>query len=158
MARETNPHLQPDGWSPAPERAPRPRSGRLLAFDLAEESAALREESPWLEHGRNAVTLVKYPDLRVVQMVLASSAKLEEHHTGATITILLLRGRARLHAGADVVDMGPRHLVSVERDVPHELEALEECEILLTLAWREARTLPDPTAESATPPETRGSR
>jgi quercetin dioxygenase-like cupin family protein len=121
--------------TPGYARAPRALSGTVLVFDLEKEADRLRGEAPWSLHGRNALTLVKYSDLRIVFMILRAGARLEEHHAGATISIHVLKGHIRLHLPEALVDLTAMHLLALERDVPHDLEAIEESAVLLTIAW-----------------------
>jgi quercetin dioxygenase-like cupin family protein len=130
----TDHETQPAGMS-GPVRATRALSGSLLTFDLQAESDRLCSESPWSLHGRNAVTLVKYPDLRVVYIRMKAGARLREHHAGATISLHALSGHLQLHLTDALVDLPAGNLLVLERDIPHDLEAIEESAILLTLGW-----------------------
>lgn len=53
-------------------RTPGPLESPLLSFDLNAEIEQLRREDAW-QGGRNAKTLVKHPDFRVVLTVLQAS-------------------------------------------------------------------------------------
>jgi quercetin dioxygenase-like cupin family protein len=85
--------------------------------------------------GQNARTLVKYDDLRVVLTVLQAKARIPEHHNRGRISIHLLSGHVRLHASGRWFDLRPGSFVALDREAPHELEALEESAFLLTIAW-----------------------
>lgn len=136
MAQGPNDSGQPDGHPPVATRSHRALSGPLLLFDLAKEAERLRDESPWHQHGRNAVTLVKHSDLRIVFILMKPTSRLQEHHADARISIHTLRGHARLHLGAETVDLPAGHLLALEKDIPHDLEAIEESAVLLTIAWK----------------------
>lgn len=135
MPLESDNPRRVDPAAPVAERPMRALSGPALAFDLAREAERLRGESPWSQHGRNAVTLVKYPDLRIVFILMKPGAKLHEHHAGATISVHTLSGRARVHLRDGVVDLLAGQLLALERDVPHDVEAVDESAVLLTIAW-----------------------
>jgi quercetin dioxygenase-like cupin family protein len=135
MTRDTNDHDRDVRGAPGSVRGPRALSGTVLDFDLAMEANRLREESPWTLHGRNALTLVKYSDLRIVLIAMKAGVRQKEHHAGATVAVLALSGRVRLHLAGTPVDLPAMHLLSLERDVPHDLEAIEDSEVLLTIAW-----------------------
>jgi quercetin dioxygenase-like cupin family protein len=81
------------------------------------------------------VTLVKYPDLRIVYILMRSGARMQEHHAGATISVHTLSGHVRLHLAEGTVDLPAGQLLALERDVPHDVEAVEESAVLLTIAW-----------------------
>ncbi len=136
MARETNDDDHKAARAPGPARVPHDLSGSVLAFDLAKEANRLRDESPWSQHGRNAVTLVKHSDLRIVFILMKAGARLQEHHAGARISVHALSGHVQLHLRGETTDLPAGHLLALERDIPHDLEALEESSVLLTLAWQ----------------------
>jgi len=126
----------PAGRIPALARPPRTRSASVLTFDLGNEAGRLRDESPWSQHGSNGVTLVKYTDLRIVLIVMKPATRVEEHHAGARISVHALSGHVRLHLGEEIIDLHAGHLLALEKDVPHDLEAVEESAVLLTIAWQ----------------------
>ena len=106
-----------------------------MLFDLARETDGLRNESPWPQHGRNALTLVKYPDFRIVYMLMKPGTRLQEHHANGRISVHTLSGHVRLHLAGQTVDLPAGHLLALERQVEHDVEAIEESAVLLTLAW-----------------------
>lgn len=122
----------------AAARAARALADPVLTFDFAAEAARLRAEAPWLQHGRNAVTLVKHPDFRIVFMLMKPGARMREHHANARISVQALSGRVRLHLQDRAVDLPAGSLVALERQLTHDVEALEESSVLLTIAWPEA--------------------
>lgn len=136
MTQEANDPGRVAERAPGATRAPRALSGPLLTFDLAKDAERLRGESPWNQHGRNAVTLVKHSDLRIVFILMKAGARLQEHHAGARISVHALSGHARLHLSDRIVDLPAGHLLALERDIPHDLEAVEESAVLLTIAWQ----------------------
>ncbi len=126
----------PEDRAAAPATRPsRPLAAPVLAFDFAEEAEKLRRENPWVQHGRNAVTLVKHPDLRIVFMLLRLGTRLQEHPARGRISIHTLSGRVRLHLKGRTVELPVGHLLALEREVAHDVEAVEESAILLTIAW-----------------------
>lgn len=117
------------------ERPPQRLAGSLLAFDLAREVALLHEEGAWQQGDRNAKTLVKEPDFRIVLVALRAGARMDEHRAAGRISIQTLVGQLRLQAPGHTVDLPVGRLVSLERDLPHTVEAREESAFLLTIAW-----------------------
>jgi quercetin dioxygenase-like cupin family protein len=118
------------------ERAAQRLVGSLLAFDLGVEAAQLRHERGWRDGDRSANTLVNAPDLRVVLTMLRAGARLAEHDAAARISIHTLSGRLRLHAAGQVVELPAGHLLVLDRDLAHDVEALEDSAFLLTIAWQ----------------------
>lgn len=115
-------------------RQPVTTSGTLLSFDIAEEVGRLQSEQPWqAEHTAN--TIVKYPDLRIVLVALKAGGRLQEHRTSGRLSIQSLSGEIHVHVEDQVIEMSTGKLVTLERDVPHDVEAKIDSVFLLTIAW-----------------------
>jgi quercetin dioxygenase-like cupin family protein len=111
-------------------------AGPALTFDLVAESEQLRREETYATGDRNAKTLVKEPDLRVVLTVLKEGARLREHQAPGPVAVQTIQGQVRLHAGGQTFDLPTGHLLTLEPDLPHDVEALEESAFLITIGWR----------------------
>ena len=112
----------------------------LLQFDLGKEIEELRKEESWnQETGRSSKTLVKYPDLRIVLILMKAKTKMHEHKTTARISVQTISGHIRLHLPNRTVDLPAGHLVALDQCLEHDVEAPEESAFLLSLSWpREA--------------------
>lgn len=106
----------------------------LLEFDLAGEVERLQSEPEW-KGGQNARTLVKHEDVRVVLIALRAGARIPNHQTGGRITIHTVRGHVRVRAQDQDRDLPLGNLLALDRALPHDVEALEDSAILLTIAW-----------------------
>jgi quercetin dioxygenase-like cupin family protein len=109
-------------------------SSPLLEFDLTSEVDRLHGESTW-NTGQNARTLIKYDDLRIVLIALKGGARIPEHKTNGRISVQVLSGHVRLNASGRAFNLFPGSVLSLEECAPHDLEALEESALLLTIAW-----------------------
>ena len=110
----------------------------LMDFNLAQEIAQLHEEEAWQRTGRNSKTLVKQPDFRIVLIALQKGGHIEEHSADARISIHTLSGHVKLQLPEQTVDLPNGHLLVLDRALEHDLEALEESAILLTISWPHA--------------------
>ena len=110
----------------------------LMDFNLEREIAQLHQEEVWLRTGRNSKTLVKQPDFRIVLIALRKGGHLEEHSADARISIYTLGGHVKLQLPEQTVDLPLGHLLVLDRALEHDLEALEESAILLTISWPHA--------------------
>lgn len=110
-------------------------TGPLLQFDLAAETEQLRQEDPWKTTSRNAKTLVKYPDLRIVLIARKAGTRMEGHKTDESISVQALTGKLRLHLPEQAVELSAGKLLTLERALPHDVEALEDSSFLLTISW-----------------------
>ena len=110
----------------------------LMDFNLVKEIEQLHAEEAWLRTGRNSKTLVKQPDFRIVLIALQKGGHLEEHSADARISIHALSGLVRLQMPDQTVDLPGGHLLVLDRALEHDLEALEESAILMTISWPHA--------------------
>jgi len=104
-------------------------------FDLARVEEELRGEAALATEGHSGVTLVKYPDLRVVLISLRAGARLGETHAEARLSVQTLHGHATLHLPEGPIELPAGHLATLERGMIHDVEAREDCSVLLTLVW-----------------------
>ena len=105
-----------------------------MEFDLRGEIQRLKGETTW-RTGQNARTLVKYDDLRVVLMAFQAGARIPEHKTEGRISVHVLSGHVQLRASGRTFTLHSGGLLAIDQGVPHSLEALDESEVLLTIAW-----------------------
>lgn len=105
-------------------------------FDLEALDQELRSAPAYLRDGHTARTLVREPDLRIVLVAMKAGARLPEHRADETASVHVLRGHVRLRLPAQLVDLPSGRLLVLERALPHDLEALQESALLLTLGWK----------------------
>jgi|SRR5215472_8067340 len=123
---------------------PSPQAGRehevgilaapLLTFDFDREIQQLRSEGRW-QSGHTAKTLVKYPDLRVVLVVMKAGGRLDKHRTEGRISVQTLVGCITFRTAEQSVELSASHMLTLERDIPHDVESAGESAFLLTIAW-----------------------
>ena len=107
----------------------------LMIFGLRDEIEGLRAEAPYTEGDRNAATLAKEVDFRVLLSVLRSGATLDEQNGEARASIQLLEGRATLRGDGEDSEMGEGDVAVIDSGQPWFLTAQADCAVLLTLAW-----------------------
>lgn len=121
---------------------PSPRAAELsraaLELDLPAEIAALDSVAALESSGRIAKTLVKHPDFRVILTVMKAGACVQEHTAAGRISIQALSGNLRLHLPTETVELPAGRLLALDRDVPHDVQALTDGAFLVSIAWPRA--------------------
>ena len=110
-----------------------PMAGPFLEFDLPAEIHRLQSETTW-RTGQNARTLAKYDDFRIVLIALSAGARIAEHKTDGRITVHVVAGHIQLKAAGRTFSLRPGGLVALDRGLPHDVHAVEESALLLTIA------------------------
>ena len=113
---------------------PTPMAAPYLEFDIASELEQLRREPAW-QSGQNAKTLVKFDDLRIVLMSLQARSRIPGHQTEGRISIHAVAGHIQVRAQGRTFALPSGRLLALDRGLPHDVEALEDSAVLLTIAW-----------------------
>jgi quercetin dioxygenase-like cupin family protein len=106
----------------------------LLTLDLTREIEQLRSEGRW-QSGHTAKTLAKYPDLRVVLIVMKAEGRLEKHQAEGRISVQTLDGQIRFNTAERSVELAAGQMLTLERGIPHHVEGIVDSAFLLTIAW-----------------------
>jgi quercetin dioxygenase-like cupin family protein len=117
------------------EREARSLSAPLLRFELHEEAARLRVESPYLEGDRNARTLVKVGAFRLVLVAFRRDAVFDENDQRGSVALQVLEGRVEVRVGDDEVGIGAGEVAVVSPQHPWTAIAVADGLLLVHLAW-----------------------
>ena len=113
----------------------------LLQIDLDRELQQLRRADSWQrETGRSSATLAKYPDFRIVLILMKSGTTMRQHKAEGRISIQQLKGQVCIHLADRKVTVSAGHLLVLDCGVLHDVEALEESALLLTISWRRQKS------------------
>lgn len=108
----------------------------ILAFNLPAEIEHLQQKESWRAGtGPSSTTLAKHPDLRLVLVAMRKGEILPQHRTVARISVHVLRGRVQLRLPHQNAELQAGQVIILDRDLAHDVVALEESAFLLTLAW-----------------------
>ena len=114
-------------------RHSQPLAAPYLEFDLVREIEHLHSEPEW-KTGRNARTIVKYDNLRVVLTALKAHVRIPDHRAEGRISIQTLRGQILVRAEGRTFDLPAGTLLALDQELRHDVEALEDSVFLLTIA------------------------
>lgn len=106
-----------------------------LLIDLGEVVTELHGLAP-AGQDRRAVTLVKQGGLNVVLAYLRAGTSLDEHSAPGAATVQVLGGHVRVQVGDETLDLPGGRLIAFDAKVRHNVEAIEDSTLLLTLADR----------------------
>ena len=113
----------------------------LLQIDLERELQQLRREDSWQrETGRSSKTLAKYPDFRIVLILMKGGTRMRQHRAEGRVSIQLVKGQVCIHLTDREVTVSAGHLLVLDCGVLHDVEALEESALLLTISWRREKS------------------
>ena len=116
-----------------------PREDRVLAgpavtFCINDEVNHLKREPEWISGSRNSVTLVKTANLSIVLTALHKNATLCGHEVGGPITLQVLSGTIDFGVSGQPQTLEAGKVIALDKAIPHEIRALEDSELLLTIA------------------------
>lgn len=123
-------HDDPQHRRPHPQTMAAP----FLEFDLTREIDQLQRE-PRPASGQNAKTLAKHDDFRIVLITLEAQARIPDHRAEGRISVHTVRGHIRMRALERTFDLPAGSLLVLDQGLPHDVEALEDSAVLITIAW-----------------------
>lgn len=113
---------------------------QVIRHNIGNELEKLKDAPSWQrESARSSETLVKYEEFRIVLVRMKPGSYMSHHRAEGPISIHAIRGKIRVHLPEDrMEDLKPGDLLTLERCLEHDVEALEESAFLLTIAWPES--------------------
>lgn len=115
----------------ANRQALRPAAGGMLSVKIMDEAARLKTKPEWPSADRLAISLVKDDALNILLMALKKGARLAEHRTKGPIAVQVVFGAVRFSAGNKSAELSQGSIAALDREIIHDLEALEESVVLL---------------------------
>ena len=112
----------------------------VIRRNIKDELEKLKQAASWQrESGRSSETLVKYNEFRIVLVRMKPGSYMSHHRAEGPISIQVIQGKIRVHLPEDRLnELEPGELLTLDRCLEHDVEALEESAFLLTIAWPEA--------------------
>ena len=114
-------------------------AGPELSLDFSATLRALRAEAHPPTHGHRQISVVHRGPLRLVLFAFDPGGRLPEHRAPGLVTILTLRGRVRVRTPRTTHELDAGQAVLLDPDIPHDVEAPVESDMLLAVHLTEAR-------------------
>jgi quercetin dioxygenase-like cupin family protein len=104
------------------------------SIDLNSEIGSLHRDEDWRIKGIARKALVRYSDFRLTLIAMKSATHIEEHHNPGRISVHTVVGHIRMRAAGQTFDLPKGCVLTLDRAVRHDVEALEDSAFLLTVA------------------------
>jgi quercetin dioxygenase-like cupin family protein len=112
----------------------------VKSFDLVAEIQHLQARKPWPKKVTSNL-LLKSEDLRILLIGMEAGGRLEEHHNDGRISIHVLEGAVKMHVQHQAQQFSAGQILALDRSIPHDVAAIEDSVLLLTIAWPSDREL-----------------
>lgn len=112
----------------------RPLGGPMLTFVLEEQLRELRAEDSFRRSGRAGRTLAKSGRLRVTLTAMQSGNVIGTHQSDSPMTLHVLAGHIRYRANDGEHELRAGELLFFGPGDAHDIRALEETALLITLS------------------------
>ena len=107
-------------------------------IDLVAAAKDLRAEAHAPTSGHRQLALVRHGPLSMILFAFEKDGRLKEHQADGEVVIHVLRGRLSVEAGGDAIVLGAGSLLALAPGQRHALHALEESDMLLSIARQAA--------------------
>lgn len=120
--------------APEDRRRPHPSdrfAGAEHALDLGAALRALRSEKSSNANGHRQIALLHHGPVRLILFAFDAGGRIPEHRAPGWITIHVTRGRLTVRTPEAKHELRQGQLLSLAPDVPHDVDASEESDMLL---------------------------
>lgn len=117
----------------------RPEGGRLIdaplvSIDIPQYIKQLKSEAAWTNGDRNAITVFKTQEMRIVLIALHEDAIISKHVAEGMISVQVIEGEINFNTDAQSVLIKKGHMIALHKGMYHSVAATKESVFLLTIA------------------------
>ncbi len=105
----------------------------VLTFNISEQIERLKAEPEWASGMEDGMTLAKYPHMRVVLVALKKGRSMQEHKVEGPMSLFVISGNISLTAGDGEYELKENGLLTLRKEVLHEVTAKADSVFLLTV-------------------------
>lgn len=106
----------------------------LVSIDVPDFIQKIKRESAWEKSDRNAITVFKTSDMRIVLIALHEGAVIARHTANGVISVQALEGEINFSTDDQSVVLKQGQMIALRKGEPHSVAAIKESVFLLTLA------------------------
>lgn len=114
----------------------RPIDAPIVDIDLNKFIGQIKSEESWMDNTRNAITLFKTDDMRIVLVGLHMGADMQEHTADGIISVHVLEGHIVFSANGQHTKAVSGNIIALHENIPHNVTAVEDSIFLLTMAMK----------------------
>ena len=106
----------------------------LVTIDIPEFIKKIKKEPSWKNNDRNAMTVYKTDEMRIVLIALHKDAELKRHVAEGIISVHVLDGKIQFETDDTSVELEEGQVLALHKGLYHQVKAIKESVFLLTIA------------------------
>lgn len=107
--------------------------GPMVSIDLPLFMEQIKEEKTWKDGKRNAITVFKTNELRIVLIALHEGSEMARHVADGIISVQVLEGRMQFKTDQQSVELAKGQMLVLHEAIFHSVKAIQETLFLLTV-------------------------
>lgn len=109
----------------------------LVKIDLPAFMKQIKNEPSWKDSDRNAITVFKTKNFRIVLIALHKEAVMTTHTAEGMISVQVMEGDILFSVPDNTVNLCAGQMLTLHESIPHSVIAKEESIFLLTLSTQQ---------------------
>lgn len=106
----------------------------LIGIDINEYISQIKEEEAYLKSDRNAITVFKTDNMRIVLAAFHKNATMPGNTTSGTISVQVLEGQIKISSGLGYIDLKAHQMAALHGEITYSISATEDSVFLLTVS------------------------
>jgi quercetin dioxygenase-like cupin family protein len=108
-------------------------AGTEHVFDLRQTATSLQQEAHASQQGHRQISIFHRGNVTMVLFVFEAGGTMREHRANGMVTIHVLDGALSVTTPQSTYDLQSGHVLALDADVPHSLQATALTQMLLTV-------------------------
>ena len=105
----------------------------LVKIDILAIVKQIKNEKPWNESDRNAITAFKTNGLSIVLIALHQNAVMTQHKVDGLMSIQVIEGEIKFSTDDESINLKTGQMLALHSGILHSILAVEETVFLLTV-------------------------